>query len=208
MNSSVSKASDVWKRIKPFAMPDLVSLLPSTKSGGSTSEGYAIMVYDQSAKKIKQYSMTSDGLSAAIAAAGSGDIIYLLAGTIGSNHTIPDGVSLVGMDRKRCVLTGQITVGDSSLLAEVSVTRSGTGELKGVVMTGTYSRVADCLISVTSSDDDAYGVYASGGAVGYVDGCEIEATGDGDGYAHYASGATLTVRDGSAEGSTAPIGDD
>ena len=197
MNSSVSKASDVWKRIKPFAMPDLVSLLPSTKSGGSTSEGYAIMVYDQSAKKIKQYSMTSDGLSAALAAASSGDVVFMPAATISGNHTVPDGVSLVGLDRKRCILTGQITLGLNCKLGELSVARSGSsGTVIGVVLANAGARITGCIISVSNSGGDAIGVKATPGAIGTAEGCDVTATGSGDGWGYYADGANITVESG------------
>jgi len=208
MTGNVQRGSEVWELIKPFAMRDLAVLMVAGKSTGGSSEGYAIMLYAHGSKKIKQYSVTEDGLKAALAAASSGDEVILPAGTITGDQSVPDGVSLVGLDRLQCVLSGEITLGAGSLLGDVSVTRSGSSasQLNGVVLDGSGSRIAECYVSVTNTTGDAVGVFAEGGAVGYADDCIVEATGAGDGWGYYADGSQITVQGGSAYGSTAPVG--
>ena len=78
---SINRAGEVWKEIKPFALRDLAVLNDgkSTKGGGT---GYYIILYDESAQKLRYYSATSAGLAAALAAASSGDIVFLPACTI------------------------------------------------------------------------------------------------------------------------------
>ena len=78
---SVNRASEVWKEIKPFAIRDMNRMLDN-KAGDSGDDLYAIILYDESAQKIKYYSMSDLGLQAALAAASSGDIVLIPAGTI------------------------------------------------------------------------------------------------------------------------------
>ncbi len=206
MSQSVNRYSEIYDGIKAFILADVGQLIGSSKSGGSSTEAYAILHYRSASKKMASYSATEAGLNAALAAASSGDVIFLPAATISGNHTVPDGVSLVGLDRKRCVLTGTITLGLNCLLGEVSVTRSGSnGEVAGVVLSNSGARLAGCIIIATNSGGDAIGVKATPGAAGTVDGCSVEATGSGNGYGYYADGATLTVESGSVSGSTAPM---
>ena len=78
---SKNRASEVWKEIKPFAIRDMNSMIDS-KSGEGGDDLYAIILYDESAQKIKYYSMSAEGLYAALAAASSGDVVFVPAGTI------------------------------------------------------------------------------------------------------------------------------
>ena len=82
---SVNRASEVWNEIKPFALKDLAMLKNDAKSG-SNSSGYFIILYDESAEKLRYYSASADGYGAALAAAESGDIIWLPAGIITLNQ--------------------------------------------------------------------------------------------------------------------------
>lgn len=88
---SVNRASEVWKEIKPFAIRDMNRMLDN-KAGDSGDNLYAIILYDESAQKIKYYSMSAEGLAAALAAASSGDVVFVPAGTISNvynSETIP-----------------------------------------------------------------------------------------------------------------------
>jgi hypothetical protein len=91
---SVNRASEVWKEIKPFAIRDMNSMLDS-KSGDGNNELYAIILYDESAQKIKYYAMNADGLTAALLAASNGDAVWIPAGTIDglSGNTIYSSLS-------------------------------------------------------------------------------------------------------------------
>jgi len=203
MTKSVYRFSEIYDGIKVFIFTDLQALLSKSKSGGSVTEGYAIELYRSGSQKRSYYSATEDGLNAAIAAASSGDAIFMPPGTYSGNHTIPDGVSVVGLDRKRCILTGQINLGLNSILSEVSVTRTGSsGTLYGVVIENSNSRVVGCLITVTNSGGDAIGVYASPGVVGYSDGCSVDVTASGDGWGYYADGSDIYIESGSVEADT------
>jgi hypothetical protein len=71
------------------------SMLDS-KSGDSGDDLYAIILYDESAQKIKYYSMSAQGLLAAVLAASNGDIVWIPAGTIdfsGGAYTPGDEIS-------------------------------------------------------------------------------------------------------------------
>jgi len=78
---SVNRASEVWKEIKPFAIRDMNRMLDN-KAGDSGDDLYAIILYDESAQKIKYYSMSAEGLISALAASDSGDSIFVPPGTI------------------------------------------------------------------------------------------------------------------------------
>lgn len=64
-----------------------------------------------------------DTLAAAIAAATSGDTIYLPPGTYSGDHTIPAGVTLAGMVDADCVLTGQIATSNLSRVENLTIDR-------------------------------------------------------------------------------------
>lgn len=81
-----TRATDVWREIKPFAWNDLAGYLSTAKSTGDTDD-YFILLYDQSAQRIRDYSFSADGLAAALAAADSGDVVWIPAGTIGGAGT-------------------------------------------------------------------------------------------------------------------------
>ena len=87
---SVNRASEVWKEIKPFAIRDMNKMLDN-KAGDSGDDLYAIILYDESAQKIKYYSMSAEGLQAALAAASSGDVVFVPAGTIMPNSSFSPG---------------------------------------------------------------------------------------------------------------------
>ena len=207
MTNSVKRAGEVWTRIKPYALKDMTEMISSSKSGGGSNEGYVIILYAKTSEKMRLYSATESGLNAALAAAVSGDVVFLPACSISGNQNVPDGVTLVGIDRKRCVLTGKITLGTNAALGEVSVTRSGSSaSIQGVVLDNGGATVYDCIISVTNSGGDAIGVMSNEGVVGYADNCIVTATGSGDGYGYYAEKSEIHVRGGSSEGSTQPVG--
>ena len=191
------KFGEIWAGIEPYAAKFFGKLINSSKSGGSSTEGYALVLYRSGSQKKSYYSATEAGLSAAIAAATSGDSIELPPATISGNHTVPDGVSLDGLDRKRCILTGQINLGLNSVLNEVSVTRSGSsGTVIGVVCENAGAKVIGCIITVANSGGDAIGVKATPGAVGHGEGCDVTATASGDSWGYYADGSDLTAKGG------------
>jgi hypothetical protein len=199
MTPSVNRASEVWQEIKPYAMQDLKAMQSGAKIIASSS-GYQIVLY---AQKTRYYDGDSSGLDAAIAAAETGDTISLPTITIGGDHTVPAGVSLIGIDRNRSILTGQITLSENAHLNKVSVVRSASsGTLTGVILSGDNARVYNCVVDITNNGGDATGVYCNSGVSGYVDDCVVSATASGNGYGCYVNTAYLYIQAGRISGST------
>jgi hypothetical protein len=123
---SVNRASEVWKEIKPFALRDLKALQDTKNADSGINSGYYIILYDVSAQKLRYYSASPTGLQAALAAAATGDIVWLPAVTIqtvgGSSYTAGSELS-----------TGAITV-----TSESGHTVSGldAGSLYAIASTG------------------------------------------------------------------------
>jgi hypothetical protein len=97
MSKSVNRASEVWDLIKPFAVGWFNSVMSQAKGEDTGSDPYAIILYDESGQKKRTYSFGADGLAAALAAAASGDVVWLPAGTItapsGDTYTPGDEIS-------------------------------------------------------------------------------------------------------------------
>jgi len=201
---SVTRASELWNVIKPYAMQDLKAMQSAAKVIASTV-GYQITLHSE---KTRYYEATTAGLDAAIAAATSGDMISLPPSSIDGNHSVPAGVSLFGIDRSRSILTGQITLAANAHLGKVSVVRSGSsgGGLTGVILAGSNARVQDCVVSISNSGGNAVGVYCNTGVTGYVDDSVISATGTGTGYGCYVNNGTLYIQSGRSTGSTGATG--
>jgi hypothetical protein len=79
---SVTKASQVAKDIMPFILAGLRDMLAQSKGEQGAADPYAIILYDESGQKKRAYSFSAEGLAAALAAAASGDVVWLPAGTI------------------------------------------------------------------------------------------------------------------------------
>lgn len=204
--SDKTRNTVVAKEIKPLLSTMVADLINKQKTGGNTADPYAIILYDADGKKKLYYSVTTDGLTAALAGSGSGDVVLLPACTISGNFNIPDGASLIGVDRKRCILDGQITPGINSTVGELSIVRSeSSGTIYGVASADNNVSIYDCLITISNSGGGAIGIYATGGVI-YANNCIISATGSTSGYGYYAKHADIHITDGSAYGSTQPIG--
>lgn len=93
-------------------------------------------------------------LALALAAASSGDTIWLPPGTYTGNHTVPAGVGVIGLSREHCILTGLIIGADGADLESLTISRTAddTDILRGVVgpASGTF-RVHACNVVVTQS---------------------------------------------------------
>lgn len=109
---------------------------------------------------VSEYDADAAGLTSALAAASSGDTVWLPPGTYAADYTIPAGVTVVGMSREDVIIDGQVTLGDGSVLENLSVVRS------------------------VSDANDVYGVLAPNGGHGYLYGCmiSVENAGAGGGY--------------------------
>jgi len=73
-----------------------------------------------------------NNLVGALAGTVSGDAVMLCPGIFEGGIIVPVGVAVVGIDRSKCVLTGSLQLSDESVLANLTVTRSGAGTVVGV----------------------------------------------------------------------------
>lgn len=78
---SQTRATATWKEIKPFAIRDIAGMLDDAKSDNQT-DGYFIILYDESGQVKREYSYTSEGFYSALAAAEAGDGIFVPPGRL------------------------------------------------------------------------------------------------------------------------------
>jgi len=69
--------------------------------------GNVILLFDSGGAALAEYAMTDEGLTAALAAMASGDIVQMQAGTISGSHVVPAGGTLRGRG-ERSILTGPL----------------------------------------------------------------------------------------------------
>ena len=169
--------------------------------------GDTVLLYDSGGQPVAEFAATDAGLTAALAAAGAGDVVELPDVTItGGPWTVSAG-TLRGHSRFGSVLDGQVTVSTDCHLERLFVIRSedDVGALYCVALEED-ARVEGCLLSMTNATGDAYGVYAQHDGDCYANDNIVFATGGGDGYGYYADGAEMWVSGGYVEASTAPVG--
>lgn len=144
---------------------------PTAVSGGEVSEGPGIdvvstttgktvglggdtiLLYDSGGNPVREYAATSAGLDSATAAAASGDVIWIPACEISGDHTLAAGVEYVGLGRAKTILTGQITMGASSVLSTLTVSRTGSSTTIGVLGPASgkaYVYNCDLVVNVTA----------------------------------------------------------
>lgn len=176
------------------------------ESSETTTSGIVIYHADGSAPEL--FDSDSVGLDSASAAATTGDIVLLPAGTITGNHTLTSGVEYVGEGREATILTGQITVDDGTTVRDLSVIRSASSSsaLIGVLMDtdAATARLYACTVTVTNSGSgDAYAVQGGDGTTELHE-CVVSATATpGDGYGTYATAGAVKMYGGTRSGSTA-----
>lgn len=95
-------------------------------------------------------------LALAIAAATAGDTILLPPGTYAGDHTVPASVTLAGMVRADCVLTGQITTSNLTHVETLTIDRdensaSDVYGLVGPAVVGEVAYAKSCTFSVTNA---------------------------------------------------------
>jgi len=122
-------------------------------------------------------------ITAALAAALAGDVVWVLPGTYAEAIVIPASVSVVGLDKQRCILdqtaigvaTDIVTMGVSSGITNMTIQGSALAvafQLRGILfpnVAGT-ARVRNCAVSLTHTGGAAAsGVEFSGGATSSSD---------------------------------------
>lgn len=108
---SINKASETWDMLEPFAQRWLGNMLASQKSGNSAQEGYFIILYDESGQIKREYSFSTDGLAAALAAATSGDAVWFPPGTLTVGGTLLDDVDVDFDTESGTVINGTVGTG-------------------------------------------------------------------------------------------------
>jgi hypothetical protein len=106
------------------------------------------------------YEKSAAGLAEALAAAVSGDAVWLPPCALSGSQTVPAGVSLVGVSRERCAIAGQVTLGAGAALENLAVS-NGSGP--AVVCAGSAS-IYNCTLNGST-----YGISAGVDTV-YVEG--------------------------------------
>ncbi|MBN1250097.1 MAG: hypothetical protein JXC32_20700 [Anaerolineae bacterium] len=176
--------------------------------------GNVILLKHGDGTVMAEYAHSGAGLDAASAAAASGDVVELPAGTISGDHTLAAGVHYVGASRAATVLTGKITVASGCTLENLTIRRSesSAGEVTGLSNSASgTAHLYGCNIEVENTGTgDAYGVELPLGSIIIAWNCYLygNASGGGDGYAGYWDGlsaGTLAVFGGWARGSTDPF---
>ncbi len=120
----------------------------------------AILLFDTSLGNYKEFAISQAGFSAALASAGTGDVITVPPATITGAHTIADAVAVWGLSRYATIFSGQITGGAGASIENLSIIQSADS--------------ADNLVGV---DSPASGTF-------YINGCDIEITQVGSGNAY------------------------
>jgi hypothetical protein len=154
--------------------------------------GDTILLLDHTGNPMVEYARSALGTAGsagtALGDAVSGQVVEVPPGTYGDDHVLPAGVVLVGVSQEKCVLTGQITLGNGSAIWNLSVVRTANDAniLKGLVgPTSGTANVKNCTINVAQSGSgNAYGVYQPGGTQSvtcYY--CQIDAS-SGSGESH------------------------
>jgi len=183
--------------------------------GGGTGLKYKVYLYDESLGVVSPYNANYSGLSDAISAAASGDVIFFPNVTIAGNITVPDGVSIVGISREQSILDGQVTIGDDSSIENMSIITSGStaGTIKGIASVASKTfYVYDCNIEITQNGPgSAYALSIEHSTCFiHTHNCLLygKAPSSGNGYAAYkASGITGTcyIFGGRAVGQSTPF---
>ena len=209
--SSVYKAGEVADRLKPF-ITRWINAAVSANANAEKDNGYLIFLYKISTAKIKPYSFTVAGMTAALAAAAIGDAIEIPIGTLTGDYTMVAGVKVVGKSRFATILTGQITGAAGASIENLSNIRTANdaNALSGIVgQAAGIFYVHACHVEVTQSGagtaaavrQDAAGTvevwstYLSALSVG------------GAGYATYRTAGAIVIDGGVRLGSTAAIYD-
>lgn len=143
--------------------------------------GHIILIVAVDGSMVDYGVAGDDALTAALAAASAGDVVWLPACTVSGDHVVPAGVTLCGLGRAS-VLTGQLTL-------------YAGAEARGL-----------CIERDVSDAADIVGVTNGGAAVAYLVDMMVSVDNAlGNGYAVSAGTGGLHVYGGSLYGSTAPV---
>ena len=170
-----------------------------------------LLIHGAANTPASEFAATGAGLTAALAAAASGDTIIFHDVTLSGDHTIPAGVTLSGYDRKHSILSGKISGGNESVLAHLTVARtdnSGSALVGVAGPAGTTDtlRLYDCVVSATQAGSGAaYALDVNNLGIVQAWGCELKgASVGGAGYGLRAVSGLAYLYHGKVYGSTNP----
>ena len=127
---------------------------PGSSVPAAGSLGNKILLFRADASALIEYDPTDAGLTTALAAAVSGDTVWLPSMTISGNHTVAAGIQVQAIQRRAAILTGQVTLSAGSSLQGLTITRTANdaSTLIGVVgpSTGT-AYIYDCNIAANQA---------------------------------------------------------
>jgi hypothetical protein len=150
--------------------------------------GDTILLFDSGGSPLAEFAATEAGLTAALAAATSGDTVWLPSITIGGDHTLIANVAVIGASRFGSILSGQVTGASGARLENCSVTRSANdaNALYGIVAPGAgTTMLAGVHVSVTQAGaGNAAAIYAAAGGNVEAWNCSLRAPAGGAGW-HY-----------------------
>jgi hypothetical protein len=117
-------------------------------------------------------------ISAALAAAVSGDTVLVYPGIYAESFTIPSGVTVCGISQRACVISVSnavfgltlVTMNDNTTIENftLSIATTNNVSITGILFSGTSSTsaiVSNCTINVAKNNtgtSNAYGIYSNG----------------------------------------------
>lgn len=190
--------------------PDIDLVGQQVGRGGDT-----VLIFDNGGNPVAEYAASDAGLTAALAALGSGDICQIPSITIaGGPWTIPAGGELQGFSRYQSNLQGTVILGDESIVGLLNIlkTANDANVIYGIQgpTTGTGYVVGCHVLATQSGSGNAYAVGAINGAAagdGNVYVYESHLNGisaGGDGYGARSTAGLFKDWHGICYGSTAP----
>jgi len=172
-------------------------------------KGNTILVYHANGATLTEQEATAAGLTAALAEAANGDVIWLTPGTYTGTWTVPEGVGVVSLD-DRTAIYGPVTLSPDVYLKGISVryTAESAGTVAAIIGPATGKAILnDCHLEARNTGaGDACAIEMGAGEL-LVWSCLTEgyATGGGAGYGIYAGAGTCTVQAGFTYGTSGAI---
>lgn len=189
-----SNITTLAKRLKPFFMKWMQTYI-NNEGGDGVLLKNKIYRFDYGTETVEDYDGDDAGLTAALAASSSGDIVWVLAHEITGAHTIPAGVEVVGLGQENTTLTGTITLDYSSTLSMLSVIVSGSSAEYIAAIIGPTTgeaRLHEVHVNATNTGaGDTYEIVEREGTI-YMEGGWLEG---GRIYKLYEGSGVLTVID-------------
>jgi hypothetical protein len=117
---------------------------------------------------VAMFPPSTDGLTSAIGAATSGDIVWLPDIQVEANVSVPDGVTVAGVSSRESIIEGTVTLGNNSCLENLKVVASSPfSDIIGAQVNATLHQaiIRNCEIHAYQClDGDAWGIQMNANA--------------------------------------------